>query len=648
MRNIIFATALICALAAGSAAADTQTLTGTIRDFSSSHVDFERSICGHITGLVDAALGGDDKPVYGPSGASCIDSAASLYEWYNDVANVNVSTSYAIVLDNGQANPGGVYTYSSNAFFPIDGDLLGNEGNSHNYHFTYELHTEFSYAGGEYFTFTGDDDLWVFIDGQLAVDIGGIHGAVSGSVNVDDLGLTQGLTYDLDLFFAERHTSDSNFTIETTLALCADADGDGYGDIDCGEGDCDDTDPDISPDAVEICDGVDNDCDGWIDNGFDQDNDGVTTCDGDCDDGDPAAYPGADEICDGIDNDCDGTVDEDDAVDAQDWYLDADGDGFGDASVTATACDQPADHVATDGDCDDANPAVNPAATEDCDGLDTDCDGQLGPDEVDADGDGVLLCDGDCDDGDPANFPGNAELCDQQDNDCDGDVDEDVDEDIDGDGVNACQGDCDNNNADVYPGAVELCDGLDNDCDGQLPADEADADGDGWMVCEGDCDDGDAALTPDDTDGDGVTSCDGDCDDEDATATPGAAEICDDGVDNDCDGDVDLDDDECEEPGDDDDSTGDDDSEGDDDTGEDDPGTLACDCESNQAGIRGALPATLAIALLGSARGSPPWHPTYVATGWRTPRPAPVARGCPGPCGCWGSRPSTGCRCPVR
>ena len=112
---------------------------------------------------------------------------------------------------------------SRRGFFPIDDELLGNPGGSpdHNFHFTFELHTEFTYEASRenIFRFIGDDDVWVFIDGKLVIDIGGVHAAVDQYVDLNRLGLVDGETYTLDFFFAERHRTQSNFRIETNLKL---------------------------------------------------------------------------------------------------------------------------------------------------------------------------------------------------------------------------------------------------------------------------------------------------------------------------------------------------------------------------------------------------------------------------------------------
>ena len=201
-----------------STQAATISLTGTVRDFLVSHPDFE-DYSGSDPGIVSPTLGLDGKPVYaGLAGNPTTTGAAYFDQWYRDVAGVNLATSHSITLT--ETAPGsGVYAYDDSAFFPIDGALWGNEGNAHNYHFTFELHTSFTYALGQTFSFRGDDDVWVFINKSLVVDLGGVHGPLSSSVLLDTLGLTAGNTYDLDFFFAERHTVGSNFKMETSIPL---------------------------------------------------------------------------------------------------------------------------------------------------------------------------------------------------------------------------------------------------------------------------------------------------------------------------------------------------------------------------------------------------------------------------------------------
>ena len=321
-----------------------------------------------------------------------------------------------------------------------------------------------------------------------------------------------------------------------------DVDGDG---VDTCGGDCDDADGQVFPGAAEACNGADDDCDGALPaDEADGDGDGWMSCAGDCDDADWAVNPAAAEACNGHDDDCDGETDEGDASGCTEFFLDADGDGYGLTGDSLCLCAGAAPYsAAVDGDCDDGAAGVNPGAVELCNGLDDDCDAVVdGAGAVDAstwyrdaDGDGFgdpldLLedCDeppgygaraGDCDDTDAAIHPGAIEACDGVDNDCNGYLPA-YDTDADGDGYSPCAGDCNDAAADQSPAVVEvICNGINDDCDTGTP-DEPDEDGDGWSVCDGDCDDDDPYLDLNDADGDGWTTCDGDCDDHDPTLHP--------------------------------------------------------------------------------------------------------------------------------
>lgn len=196
---------------------DAITIQATIRDFNDTHPDFER-YSGFATGLVASILGADRTPVFVGLDGQFITSAETFAQWFHDVPGVNLTTSSPLIFK--ETSPGsGIISYSSSSFFPIDGQLFGDQGRGHNFHFTMEIHTAFTYRGGEVFNFTGDDDVWVYINNSLVVDLGGVHAARSARVDIDSLGLVTGQTYSFDLFFAERHTNASSFTMQTGLQL---------------------------------------------------------------------------------------------------------------------------------------------------------------------------------------------------------------------------------------------------------------------------------------------------------------------------------------------------------------------------------------------------------------------------------------------
>jgi hypothetical protein len=428
-----------------------------------------------------------------------------------------------------------------------------------------------------------------------------------------------------------------------TTTYYVDVDGDGYGVLDstteaCSEpsgyaatsGDCDDGEPAVNPGATELCNEVDDDCDGLIDDAdssvdlstgavfyTDADGDGygdpgatVAACvlpsgavvdNTDCDDGAAAVNPGATEVCNGIDDDCDAAVDDaDSSVDLSTgavYYTDGDSDGYGDAASSTQACAQPTGTVSDATDCDDGSAAVNPGATEVCNGIDDDCDAAIDDADssldsttatawyTDGDGDGYgdvasvtttcaqptgTVSDAtDCDDSAAAVNPGATEVCNGIDDDCDAAVDDadssldsatattwysDSDTDGYGDAASATTSctqptgtvtdatDCDDAAAAVNPGATEVCNGIDDDCDAAVDdADSSldastgtsfysDTDGDGY---------GDAAAVVDAcVQPTGTVTDATDCDDGDSAVNPAAAELCN-GVDDDCDTDVD-------------------------------------------------------------------------------------------------------------
>jgi hypothetical protein len=373
---------------------------------------------------------------------------------------------------------------------------------------------------------------------------------------------------------------------ETPIVACAPPDG--YSQLPL---DCDDSDGTLYPAADELCNARDDNCDGVA--GYviapgdteDDDRDGYPDegCGGnDCDDRDPYNYPGGIELCDELDNDCDGTVDED-STDV-DWYLDADGDGYGDSSDVVSSCERQLGRVLVGGDCADGNPVVHPGRLEVCNAVDDDCDGTVDEGGLgailafrDMDGDGygdpavtMPFCSGsidagyvafagDCDDSNMEIRPGVADDCDTVDDDCDGLFDEDglIDwyPDFDGDdygtgGViltqcaepaNAADNadDCDDENDAIFPMATEICDDVDQDCDTNV--DEGLPDEIFYPDMDGD---GSAA-----TDATAVLQCRAtgnlvptktDCDDTDENVFVGATEVCD-GIDNNCDSIIDTD-----------------------------------------------------------------------------------------------------------
>ena len=396
------------------------------------------------------------------------------------------------------------------------------------------------------------------------------------------------------LFSCSSQSKDS--PSDGTVVESTDEDGDGF----LRDEDCDDSNSQINPNTPEICDGIDNNCDGNIDEDVlstfyaDSDEDGfgspsisIQACaprDGfvsigtDCNDADANAYPGAEEICDGIDNNCDDIIDE---GLGEVFYVDEDRDGFGDENQTVETCQLDVGLSTIAGDCDDTNANISPIENEFCDGTDNNCDGSV--DEgvtsrfyLDTDGDsfgsddnfvdaceipeGYVTMGGDCDDTESFAHPSAFEICDGIDNNCNGNIDEsgaigsiEFFEDYDGDGFGhasitalSCTvpsgytsnaDDCDDTDALVSPSGTETCNQIDDNCDGSI--DESASDAPTWNIdYDGDGFGSGSYTVAQCTQPAGYVADSTDCDDTDGLVFPGAAEACNQ-IDDDCDGSID-------------------------------------------------------------------------------------------------------------
>jgi hypothetical protein len=341
--------------------------------------------------------------------------------------------------------------------------------------------------------------------------------------------------------------------------------------------DCDDTNAQINPGMAEGCNNLDDNCDAKTDEGCDVDGDGycnanlvlaagvVSVCPNggnDCDDTTVSVNPSKAEICgNGIDDNCNGSQNDAGAVGCVTYYSDADSDSFG-TNTAKCLCDPSGTFKTTiNGDCNDGDLAINPLATEVCDGKDNDCNGST---DEGCDDDGDKYCDsamvlvgspavcvnggGDCVDTNAAIHPTQPESCDDVDQNCDGVTDNGCDDDGDGycDAAYTVKnplpkicpkgtGDCDDLNNDQNPGAPEVCgNGIDDNCNGS----QNDA---GATNCTKFFFDGDS-----DAYGLNISQClcvaagsykapqGNDCDDTNTAVNPGATEVCGDGIDNNC------------------------------------------------------------------------------------------------------------------
>lgn len=201
-------------------------LHATFLDFHSTQNDFEGTGLPVTTtapldlGIVQQKLDANNLPVYAPTFTSPSTTGKQDFDvWFRSTPGVNVELQADLTMTPAAGN---YFTYQNYAFFVLDNQGFGNEGQPHNYDFTMQAETSFVYMGGETFNLTSDDDSWLFLNRSLAIDLGGRHQSESGSVVLDaaasELGLVVGKEYPLNVFYVERHVTGAVFGLTSTIA----------------------------------------------------------------------------------------------------------------------------------------------------------------------------------------------------------------------------------------------------------------------------------------------------------------------------------------------------------------------------------------------------------------------------------------------
>ncbi|MCI0365775.1 MAG: fibro-slime domain-containing protein [Phycisphaerales bacterium] len=182
-----------------------------------NHGNFHFDMAGAVAEICGVPAA-DVKGTQGVNSNGGLVSAARFADWYQDVPGTNLSMPFTVTL---LKNGSGVWEFTSNAFFPLDNKLFGNQGQSHNFYFTYAATCEFTHHActDTFFQFEGADDTWLFIDGKLVMDRGGVIPATAQYVDIDRLELNDGEVYQLHFFYAQRNASVSQFKLKTNLDL---------------------------------------------------------------------------------------------------------------------------------------------------------------------------------------------------------------------------------------------------------------------------------------------------------------------------------------------------------------------------------------------------------------------------------------------